>query len=47
MHLVGWVFRYSYHRRAYVLRGIGDRFGPVLTTERTTAVGVGRGRPTA
>lgn len=31
MRTVGWAFRYSYHRHAYVLRGIGNRMGPVLT----------------
>ncbi|MGH2850304.1 MAG: hypothetical protein ACRDLP_06775 [Solirubrobacteraceae bacterium] len=24
------LFRYSFHRDAYVLRAIGERFGPVL-----------------
>jgi hypothetical protein len=24
------LFRYSFHRDAYVLRAVGERFGPVL-----------------
>jgi hypothetical protein len=24
------LFRYSFHRDAYILRAIGERFGPVL-----------------
>ena len=31
------LFRYSYGRDAYVLRGVGDRWGPVLKRERRTA----------
>jgi hypothetical protein len=35
------VFRYSYGRQAYVLRGVGRRFGPVLVERRRA----GRRRP--
>lgn len=35
--------RYSYHRNAFVLRGIGNRFGPVLVErheDRVSATGL-------
>lgn len=33
LHALGWAFRHSYSRGAYVLRGIGKWVGPVLTTK--------------
>jgi hypothetical protein len=30
-------FRYSYGRDAYILRGVGDRVGPVLRLNRRAA----------
>jgi hypothetical protein len=32
--LLGPLFRYSYSRNAYVLRGVGARVGPVLREDR-------------
>ena len=32
--MVAPLFRYSYFRDAYVMRGIGDWVGPVLTIRR-------------
>ncbi len=34
LRLLTPVLRYSSSRRAYLLRGVGDRFGPVLRPER-------------
>ena len=45
MRAVGWAFRYSYHRHAYVLRGIGNRMGPVLTPKHEP-LPIERGRAT-
>ncbi len=45
MRAVGWAFRYSYHRHAYVLRGIGNRVGPVLTPKHEP-IAIERGRAT-
>ena len=38
MRLVGWAFRYSHRREAYVLRGVGRRYGPVLKPEGSAGV---------
>jgi hypothetical protein len=31
--------RYSYHRDAFVLRGVGNRYGPVLVRRQDDGVG--------
>jgi len=35
LRLAGLLMRYSPNRDAYVLRGVGNRFGPVLKLKRT------------
>ena len=44
MTLLAPAFAYDYARDAYILRGVGERFGPVLRLDRRARVDADRRR---